>query len=450
MSRFARSVLIGAALVATLASPLPGPAVAGAGSGVDIALAPASAGTPGPLSGAARRAAAGELLPADPAELELAKAEATSRAGSSRAHVARGISAPTIGRKAMGLSDVSSTPSDSTGAIGPTRYIETVNRKVGMYDRNLKLLASDTLQAWWAEPGSNSFDPQIIWDATTKRFYYAGAVVYSAVDNRVAFGFSTTASPNNATTDWCHYDLAYGSEFADFPKLGDSRYFSIIGVNVFNGQTYRGSDVLAIGKPPAGTGCPAASTFPVDVGQNLEIGGIEQFTPVPANEIDKQQTGWVLTRSSSVEGSSLGRFRVTRNATTGDPIIETSGVDIDVPTYAPPANAPQKDGAYLIDTSDARLTQAVAAFDPSTGGRFVVWTQHAIAGGAGSKERWYEIDPAARTVVQTGEVSHSSLFVFNGAISPDRVVSGGTKAFGANMVLGYTTSSPTRIRPFGW
>ena len=443
MRRFARSALIGAALVATLASPLPGPAGAATGSGGNFALARASAGTPGPLSGAARRAAAGELLPADPAELEVAKAEAASRAGSSRTRVARGTSAPTIGRKAMGLSDVSSTPSDSTGAIGPTRYIETVNRKVGIYDRNLNLLASDTLQGWWAEPGSNSFDPQVIWDATTNRFYYAGAVVYSAVDNRLAFGFSTTASPNNATTDWCHYDLTYGSEFADFPKLGDSRYFSIIGVNVFNGQTYRGSDVLAIGKPPSGTACPAASTFPVDVGQNLEIGGIEQFTPVPANEIDKQQTGWVLTRSSSVEGSSLGRFRVTRNATTGDPIVETSGVDIDVPTYAPPANAPQKDGAYLIDTSDARLTQAVAAFDPSTGGRFVVWTQHAIAGGAGSQERWYEIDPAARSVVQSGQVSHSSLYIFNGAISPDRVVSGRAKAFGANMVLGYTTSSPT-------
>ena len=444
MSRFARSLLIGTALLAALgASPLPGVTASAARVGEDIALARASAGIPGPVSGAAARAVAGELLPADPAELERAKAVAASRAEASRTRVPRGTSTPTIGRRAMGLSDPSSTPSDSTGAIGPTRYVETVNRKVGIYDRDLNLLSSAILQTWWAEPGSNSFDPQVIWDATTKRFYYAGAVVYSAMDNRLAFGFSTTASPNNATTDWCHYDLPYGSEFADYPKLGDSRYFSIIGVNVFNGQTFRGSDVLAIGKPPAGTACPDASTFPVGVGQNLEVGGLEQFTPVPANEIDKQQTGWVLTRSSSVEAASLGRFRVTRDATTGDPIIETSGVDIAVPTYAPPANAPQRDGAYLLDTSDARLTQAVAAFDPSSDGRFVVWTQHAVAGGAGSQERWYEIDPAARTVIQSGNVSHQSLFVFNGAISPDRVVSGRTRAFGANMVLGYTTSSLT-------
>lgn len=439
MGRSVRSMLIGTALLTSL---LPGVAASQARAGGDVALARASGGTPGPVSGAAARAIAGELLPADPTALERAKAAAASRAGTSATRAPRGTSAPSIGRRAMGLSDLSSTPSDSTGAIGPTRYVETVNRKVGIYDRNLNLLASDILPAWWAEPGSNSFDPQVIWDETTRRFYYAGAVVYSAVDNRLAFGFSTTASPNNATTDWCHYDVSYGSELADYPKLGDSRYFSIIGVNVFNGETFRGADVLAIGKPPAGTACPDASTFPTDVGQNLEVGGVEQFTPVPANEIDKQQTGWVLTRSSSVEASSLGRFKVTRETATGDPIVETSGVAIPVPTYAPPANAPQKDGAYLLDTSDARLTQAVAAVDPSRG-RFVVWTQHAIAGGAGAQERWYEIDPASRTVLQSGDVSHASLFVFNGAISPDRVVSGSTKAFGANMVLGYTTSSST-------
>ena len=48
MGRFARSALIGVALVVTLASPLPGPAAAEAGSGRDIALARASAGTRGP------------------------------------------------------------------------------------------------------------------------------------------------------------------------------------------------------------------------------------------------------------------------------------------------------------------------------------------------------------------------------------------------------------------
>jgi hypothetical protein len=83
----------------------------------------------------------------------------------------------------------------------------------------------------------------------------------------------------------------------------------------------------------------------------------------------------------------------------------------------------------------------VGAIDPKHHDRFAIWTQHAVAGGAGSAERWYEIDPAARTVLQKGTVSDPSLYVFNGAISPDRVVAGSTEAFGGNMVLGFTTSS---------
>jgi len=89
------------------------------------------------------------------------------------------------------------------------------------------------------------------------------------------------------------------------------------------------------------------------------------------------------------------------------------------------------------------MTQAVAAIDPSHSGKFAVWTQHAITGGAGSMVRWYEIDPVGKTLLQTGNQSSASLFLFNAAISPDRVVNGATKAFGSNMLLNFDASSRT-------
>jgi hypothetical protein len=70
-----------------------------------------------------------------------------------------------------------------------------------------------------------------------------------------------------------------------------------------------------------------------------------------------------------------------------------------------------------------------------------LWTQHTVSGGAGAQVRWYEIDPAAGSVLRSGKVSSGSLFSFNGAISPDRVVNGASTAFGQNMVLGFNTSS---------
>ena len=55
--------------------------------------------------------------------------------------------------------------------------------------------------------------------------------------------------------------------------------------------------------------------------------------------------------------------------------------------------------------------------------------------------RWYEINPVAHDVLQQGSVSSATLWVFNGAISPDRVVNGTKHAFGADMVLTYDTTS---------
>jgi hypothetical protein len=98
-----------------------------------------------------------------------------------------------------------------------------------------------------------------------------------------------------------------------------------------------------------------------------------------------------------------------------------------------------------LDTLDGRLTRAVAAPDPTlpgTGTQWGLWTAHAVQGGAGSMERWYEIHVSTGTapaLAQAGNVSDPSLYVFNGAVSGDW--SAGTGAFGADAVIGVTTSS---------
>lgn len=397
-----------------------------------------------PLTGPAARAIQFGPLPYDAGQLAERKALAAAEAEQATPQPKAVSPTPTVLLGKNGLADPNVTPSDSTGAIGATRYIETVNSKVGIYDRNLNLINQNTLQNWWDAAGTNAFDPQVIWDATTNRFYYTGDAVVDDFNNYLAFGFSKTASPNNATTDWCHYSIAYGEEFPDYPKLGDSQHFAIIGVNTFSlTGAFRGSDILAIGKPSAApiSTCPDAATFKFSLTQNIKIGTQSAFTPTPANEIDTNPTGWIVARSGPLPANKIGLFKVTRNATTGQPVISAAGAALTVPRYDVPANAPQSGASFRLDTSDARLPQAVAAVDPARGGKFAVWTQHAIGGGAGSMERWYEIDPVNRVVLQSGNVSNPSLYYFNGAISPDRVVKGGTKAFGQTMLLNFNASS---------
>jgi hypothetical protein len=337
-------------------------------------------------------------------------------------------------------------PPDETSAVGTTRYIELVNTNFAIYNKTGNSpIATGSINSLAGAAQTNSvFDVQVIWDPTTSRFYYAADDVVSSTDNRLAFGFSKTASPSSAA-DFCQYTIGFGRTFPDFPKLGDSQFFAEIGSNLFNrAGSFLGSDLLAISKPPSGTSCPAASTFKLDdTAPLMQNAATPAFTPVAANEIDTRATGFAVARSGPLPATQLSLFRVTRDSTTGNPVIQSTGTPVTVPSYNLPANAPQSGSVNKIDTSDARPTQAVAAVDPAHGGRFAIWTQHTINVGGRAAVRWYEIDPGTHGLLQSGTASSSSLFEFNGAISPNRQVNGSTRTGGDAMVLNFDTSSST-------
>jgi hypothetical protein len=92
----------------------------------------------------------------------------------------------------------------------------------------------------------------------------------------------------------------------------------------------------------------------------------------------------------------------------------------------------------VLETSDARNTQAVQAFD-SRLGTISFWTQHTIASGTVSAVRWYEIDPVPATPVlqRSGKIAATGYFLFNGAISPDRRAGG----FGNSFMINYNVVS---------
>ena len=397
-----------------------------------------AAGPFGATPAASLQARRGYLVP-DPAGLARAKATATSR------HVALAPadpSSPVAFRSWKGVYDTSVSPSDSTGAIGPTRYIELVNDQFGIYDRtNNTALSSGTIATLTGDASGSLTDPQILWDPGTARFYY---VVLDTSSNVFEVGFSTTDTPTTAA-DWCQYtdDPGYGSSLPDYPKLGDTQDFLLIGVNVFDSNgLYLRSDVDWVTKPAPGPTCPSAGSFGTGQKQTLKnADGTKAVTPVPVNQIDTSAGGWIIA-AKDLTGSTrrtLSLFSVTTNPD-GTANIAGTATSVIVSTYALPPPAPQKGTTAVLDTMDGRLTQAVSAIDPTIGS-VVIWTQHTISGGAGSMVRWYEIDPARHLQLQTGNASSAWLDVFNGAIAPDRAMSAGGSAFGDAMVLAFDTSS---------
>jgi hypothetical protein len=223
----------------------------------------------------------------------------------------------------------------------------------------------------------------------------------------------------------------------------------MVGYNLFsNGaSTYAGSEFTTVNKPPAGSTCPSASQFAVHFSPTLHNADASSAsTPVPANLVDDSNgAGYVvanadLTTVPSANYASIWSVTKGPNDANGIPTPVISGpATATVESYAMPANAQELGSTFRLDTIDGRFEAAVAATDPGNGNVTALWTAHAVFGGAGAEERWYEFNPSTGAVLQHGTVGSPSLYVWNGAISPDRAGS----LFGDSMAMSVSTSSST-------
>jgi hypothetical protein len=343
-------------------------------------------------------------------------------------------------------------PPDTTGAAGPDRYIETINNSYAIYSKTGASVNSGSMSALTGITGGifgyTVSDPQMMWDVRTQRFYYS-AVFYDAFlsNTGLAVGWSKTATPASAN-DFCKYTIGFGPDLPDYPKLGDSRDFLLVGYNLFSdaATTYAGSEFTTVNKPPAGSVCADPSQFAVHFSPTLyNADSSFAATPVPANLVDDAGAGYVvanadLTTVASANSASIWSVSTGPPDANGIPTPAVSGpVTATVTSYSMPANARQQGSSFLLDTLDGRFEAAVAAPDPGHDGVTALWTAHAVFGGAGAEERWYEFNPQTGAVLQSGTAGSSSLYTWNGAISPDRAGS----AFGDSMAMSVSTSSST-------
>ena len=306
-----------------------------------------------------------------------------------------------------------STPPDTTGAIGPTAYVEFVNSRVGVFNRStlasVAQVPEDTFVA-----GIDACDGQIKWDNVAKRWLYYSLDCNAPTSSQgLSFGFSKTSSPtplpsSTSSGNWCRYHVGTGTTLEDYGKLGNSDSQMIIGANEFNLTTGAGIDsaIITFPKPANGT---TVTTCPSESGHRFAP---IDFTPQPANVFSSSANGFV---TAIKDFSHLEMYTVVGTT----PTVSDNGA-VPVTTFATPANVPQPGSTDKLDSSDTRLTQANAAVDPALNA-MTVWTQHTVGGANGGPAvvRWYELKAGvAAAPVQTGTVAVSGAFAFNGAISP--------------------------------
>lgn len=334
------------------------------------------------------------------------------------------------------------TPSDATGAIGPSDYLEFIDSEVAIYSNTDLSAPTSTLDANTfvgdLQPGASICDGQVEWDQAGQRWLYAALNCAAGPGNQAFyFGWSKTADPGPLDSNWCQYQVMTGTSLEDYPKLGHDDSQIIIGTNAYahNGVgIFTASHIWVADKPANGaTTCPTGTT---EKSTMLEANAAApDFTPVPANLADDSATGYVVSARSYSDQAHIDLYTIGRS-NGANAVLGTTTVT--VPAFAVPAPVPQPGGTDdTLDSLDTRLTQAVAFTDPATG-KEGIWTQHTIDGGGPSVVRWYELTPGASTPTRTGTVSGpDGAFAFNGAISPTEN--------GSSAVLMYNSGSDSQL-----
>jgi hypothetical protein len=361
--------------------------------------------------------------------------------------------APTVLLNRPGIGNDGWHPPDGNGALSPTRYVELANGAFAIYRRDGSRIARGTLDDLTGDSG-DLFDPVVLWDAGSARFYY---VIehnrgFAGTRSYYNFGYSTTPSPNGPQ-DFCHYALdwnyADAALWTDFPKMGTTRDFIVFTGDLFGSNTgmFARADAQWISKPAPGAACQDPSAFRSGIARDLRTAaGIPAYAVQPARQADPRAVGWLLSADSG-GSSALHLFRVHPRAD-GSAAITRVAQDIAVPEYAIPPDAPQQGASEMLDSGGCTLGITTAAVDPARGGAVALWTVLPDIAFVGDNStiatlQWFELDPEHAAVWQQGRIAEPDLYVLDGAIAPDRAVHGASRAFGDSMVLSYNTSSAT-------
>ncbi|HVC78575.1 MAG TPA: hypothetical protein VND96_18875 [Candidatus Micrarchaeaceae archaeon] len=352
--------------------------------------------------------------------------------------VYNGLNKP--GLNAVDNGALQTAPPDATGSIGPNHYVELVNSSIGVYSRSdLSLVTKASLYTWLGLSSSTPLcDPQIQWDPSSQRWLYV-VLGCSLASQRFYYGWSMTPDPSDLVNGWCRFYVSTPGVLSDYPKLGHSNNYMLVGSNNFSNagtNPFITAQITWMQTPAPGVtscGTPLLHTAanganPLKNGDNTTL----TSTPVPVNTSTNAGNGYVVSAYDPSGPPPSPQFKLAVFHIDAGGVFHHDG-DINVKTYAVPAPAPDLNGSsFGIDTLDGRLTQAVG--DPTTG----IYTQHTVNGTGGrSKVTWYEIKIASSVpiLIQEGDIASSSDFVFNGAISP--------RSDGQGAVIFYNRSSPT-------
>ena len=336
-----------------------------------------------------------------------------------------------------------SAPPDIHGAVSEKRLVVVTNVDVGIYKKSdcsqISFVSLKTFFNAWTIPSTQSlFDPKVIWDPRTKRFFLTAESRDSG--NTDQYLYVAVSTSQNASA-WRRYRWALsagssffcknaGSDFYDYPNTGVSKWKWFVTSNNFpsGGGSY--GTIMSITKQSTVTGVGSVLAW---CWTNLASN-----TAPPIIWDDNRKAAFASTGSGS--GTSLTRYQLfTRPGANADTL--TTRTSWNIPTWNAAPDCAQPNGQKL-DSLDGRFQSASIQY----GG--VLYNAHTISNGSSpkpSKIRWYRLQlNAASTVLSTSNFLsfHSDGCVFN----PSLATSDNSSAF----ITVSETSSTTNAAFWVW
>jgi len=280
------------------------------------------------------------------------------------------LSPPGISASFAGLSSADNpyavVPPDPQLAVGPSHIIEMVNVTGAVYNKSGVLLSAFSLASLFNTPsGYPNFDPKVIYDAASGRFFAAYVSLCDNVsglcvndEGRLHFAVSTTSNPLDA---WNTYSTFLANDFQDYPGIGVTDDKVTISYNRFdidgppgvispgcNGTTgYCGVQTLVIQKSDLLTGSPSPATF-------LTAPNTTHFTVRPAHSLGAVTTQYMGSGSTS----TFHIWQVTGTPTAAN-VVVSDVAHPGIGTLLSAPDAQQAGTSELISTNDSRILEAV-------------------------------------------------------------------------------------------
>jgi hypothetical protein len=308
-------------------------------------------------------------------------------------------------------------PPDEGSAVGPNHYMQALNLVTAVYNKDGTIASPrQTLGNFFASAGvaglgNGLSDPRVEYDPSSGRWFVA-AITTSSNSNNFVLAVSQTSDPTGAwkATSWKANNLA--NNFADYPTIGlDKNGFYIASNNFLNGSSFDGVSLTSIPKADLllGGGPSVANRT---LTENIVGGGTAGTTPftlAPVTTFDTRQNagtnyGVVIATDGFNAATVLHRYNVS-NPQTNSPTLSGDS-PISVPSYWTNQLAHQPNGTRTLDGGDFRIgSDNVFEVGGKIWAAQSILTSAATGNGVYNAIRWYEIDEATNTLLQSGTIS---------------------------------------------